>query len=164
MKKNVAAASRAQATAMSKLLIGVLVGFALGACEKVRRNFRAGGRDEGGAVAPAAYYLPENSEGDERNHNRHDPGNEIEPFRRRRGEDRGAVFLDESLNGEIVRLVARDALVELLDHVVRIGAAHMVAGDKNLVAAADAHQFLAEGASAGSFLSEGVRRKEKQDD
>ena len=60
------------------------------------------------------------------------------------GEDRGSVFLHEGLFDQAVAVAAVDGGHQFVAHAVGVGAADVIAFEKNLVAAADAHHLVAE--------------------
>ena len=75
---------------------------------------------------------------------RHDPCHPIEPGASGSGQNRGTVFLYEVLQRQIVVLSAIQARNKFAAHPVRISAAHVIAFQQNLAAAADAHQPVAQ--------------------
>ncbi len=89
---------------------------------------------------------PRASEGD-------DPGGAIEALVGGRGEHGGAVFLHEGLLDQAVAVAAGDGGHQFVAHAVGVGAADVVAFEQNLVAAADAHQLVAEIVEAGSGIA-----------
>jgi hypothetical protein len=64
--------------------------------------------------------------------------------RRWRSQHLRPVVLDEGLQNQVVRVIGRDALVQLLEHSGGHGAADVIAGSKNLRTAAHAHHFGAQ--------------------
>ncbi len=84
---------------------------------------------------------------------RDDVGGAVEALHGRGGEHRGAVFLHEALLDQAVAVSARDRGHEFVAHAVGIGAADVIAFQKNLVAAADAHHLVADFVEAGGGVS-----------
>ncbi len=80
------------------------------------------------------------TEGDEGN----DPRGAIEAGSSGSGEDGRPVFLNESLFDQAVAVAAGDSSHQFVAHHVGVGAADMVTFEEDLIAAADAHQLMAE--------------------
>ena len=70
----------------------------------------------------------------------HDPRGAIEAGAGGSGEDSRAVFLHERLLDQAVAVAAAHGGHEFVAHAVGVGAADVIALEKDLVAAADAHQ------------------------
>src|SRR5262249_54462241 len=68
----------------------------------------------------------------------------VESGRGRRGQHCGPVFLHEGLQNEVVRVAAGERGLELIAHAVGVGAAHVVALQQDLTAAAGADHLVAE--------------------
>ncbi len=84
---------------------------------------------------------------------RHDPCHPVETGAGRSGQHRGTVFLHEVLQRQIIVLAAIETRHEFAAHAIRISAAHVVAFQQNLAAAADAHQPVAQTVEARSFVT-----------
>src|SRR5579872_1411304 len=97
-----------------------------------------------GAIFPGANYKDDQAEADDQQDKGHDPGRAVEAFAGGSGEDGRPVFLHEGLFDEAVAIAAGDGGHEFVAHAVGVGAADVVAFEKNLVAAADAHELVAE--------------------
>src|SRR5580704_433665 len=152
MKTSAAAPSRTQATATSTLLIRIPARLVPRPGQQLVLDVRARGRRKNGSPSPAAHDRRDKNDRRDGNDDRNNPGGQVEAFCRRLGKNGWTIFLHESLQGEVIRFVAGDALIEFLEHTVRVGASYMVAGGQNLIAAADAHELLAEGPGTSGFL------------
>jgi hypothetical protein len=84
---------------------------------------------------------------------RNDVGYPVETFRGGRGQYRGAVFLNERLLDQAVAVSALDRGHEFGAHAVGGRAADVIAFQKNLIAAADAHHLMADFVKAGSGIA-----------
>ena len=82
-----------------------------------------------------------------------DPGGAIEAGGGGRGEHRGAVFLHEGLFDQAVAVAAADGGHQFVAHAVGVGAADVVAFEQNLVAAADAHELVADFVEASGGIA-----------
>src|ERR1700730_2786973 len=157
MKTSAAVASSTQATATSTLLIRILARLVPRSGQQFGRDVRARGRRKNGAPSPAAHDRRDKKDRSDRKHDGNNPGGQVEALCRRFGENGWTIFLHEGLEREVIRFVASDALIEFFEHTVRVGASHMIAGRQNLIAAADAHELLAEGLGTGGFLGARTR-------
>ena len=66
----------------------------------------------------------------------------------------GAVLLNERLQGEIVVVAAIECGCEFAAHAVGVLAADVIALEQDLVAAADAHQVMAQVVEAGVVIAD----------
>jgi hypothetical protein len=96
-------------------------------------------------MAPIAHDENDYAQTKTEGYGRHGPGDEIESFGGRGGEDCFAILLHEILEDEIVGFAARDIGIELLLHSAAQGAIQMIAFGEQLAAAAHADEFAAEG-------------------
>jgi hypothetical protein len=131
--------------------------------KKLGRNRQSIAAQPGdGPSAPTSDQLPEDKKGDERCDDGHDPSDPIEATRRRLGENRGTVFLNERLKDERVGFVLSDAVVELLQHFVRVSAPDVVTGGEDLIATANAKELVTELLGVVGLLRQNRRRKKEQ--
>src|SRR5207302_2274752 len=105
-------------------------------------------------VAPGADHEDHGSETAEQGNEWHDPGDATKSAGAGSCHDGGAVFLDERLQREVVIIAAIERRRQLVAHAVGILAAHVVALQQYLVAAADAHQVMAEIAKARVLIAD----------
>ena len=108
-----------------------------------------GDRRPNGAL-PGTHQGHDACHGKRENHKGHDPGHAVEARRRRRGQHRVAVLLNETLQHQAVAVATLDGGHQLVAHAIGVGAADMVALQQHLVAAAHAHQAVAETIEAAS--------------
>jgi hypothetical protein len=143
---------RDSALVMRRRLVIEVTFFATRAGEQFRRNGRTRGYGEGGAMAPAPHDEPNDHERDDRQREGHDPREQVEAGLGRLDENRGAIFLDEILEDEIVGFAAADALIDFLEHGLggiagtgESAAAVITATDRVVAAAAHAFEVRADG-------------------
>ncbi len=100
-----------------------------------------------------------------KNRERHDPRDTIEARSGGRGQHGVAVLLHEALQDQGIAVAALDAGNQLIAHAFGIGAAYMVALQQNLIAAAHAHQAVAQFVKArvgvGAEKGDGQQRNEQ---
>src|SRR5215471_4332484 len=111
------------------------------------------GQSGGGPVPPGAHDVDQNAAACQQSHEGHDPGGAIESRGRRSRENRGPIFLHESLFNQAITIASADGGHEFVTHHVGIGAAHVVALEQDLSAGADAHQLMAEFAEARAGIA-----------
>src|SRR5580698_8063390 len=173
MKYIIRAASRAQATAMSRLLIIFTsrfpVRFALRAGEEFGVHLRATGRSESGFVAPAPDDFPNEHECDQWHDDGHDPGEQVETFFRRLNQDGRTVLFDHGLKDLVVGFTASYVRVEIFLHAAGglagagEGAARMVAEAGGVfAAAAHAEHALTERFGTRGLLGGGGRQRARR--
>ena len=106
--------------------------------------------DDGGRLArlPDTHQGHDAGHGKRKDHERHDPGNAVEAGGRWRREYCVAVLLNETLQHKIVTVTALDGGHKLLAHAIGVRAANVIALEEHLVAAAHAHERVAEAIEA----------------
>jgi len=100
-----------------------------------------GGR---GTIFPDANYQRDQAEAQDQSCERNDVGRAVEALGSGSRENRWSVFLDEALLDQTVAVSAVEGCQKLVAHAVGGGAADVVAFQKNLIAAADAHHLMAD--------------------
>jgi len=119
--------------------------FEFGAFEGRRSTWRRRWR----TILPSADHENHCDDSNPECHEWKDPGGAIEAGGGGSGEHRGSVFLDESLLYQAVIVAAAEGSHQFVAHAVGSGTADVVTLEQNLVAAADAHQLVADLGEAG---------------
>src|SRR6266404_8898266 len=113
----------------------------------------AAGRGQRRPFSPRQHDEDGAQQAQDQRQKRHDPGHPVKTGAGRGGQNRGAVFLHEVLQGQIVVLAAIQSSHKFVAHAVGVGAAHVVAFQQNLVAATDAHQSVTKTVEASSVVT-----------
>ena len=97
-----------------------------------------------GARLPQAHQPHGQDYGERKDRERHDPRDAVEAGGGGRGQHGVAVLLHEALQDQRIAVAAREAGGKLIAHAVRVGAADVIAFQQNLIAAAHAHELMAQ--------------------
>src|SRR5258708_23386434 len=108
------------------------------------RGAQAAGNCGRGTILPGADNHHYQAKAENQSEEGQDVGGAVEALGSGSSENSGTVFLHEALLDQAVAVAARDGSHEFVPHAVGGRAADVIAFQKDLVAAADAHHLVAD--------------------
>src|SRR5205807_1389459 len=129
-------------------------------------KFGAGDRQDGarsgrgGTLAPGAHDEDGGCQSQRECQEGHDPGHAVKTGGGGSSDHGRAIFLNKALENEVVVVSAIEGGHQFAAHAIRIGAAHVVALQKDLAAAAHAHHLVAKLPETSTVVSGAHERDE----